>query len=64
MIKITFFTSFFCLYEMMYVNYISCGHDFTVYEGQIIMLYALNLHSAVCQLYHNKMDKKMSFYHT
>ena len=43
---------------MMYVNYISCGHDFTVYEGKIIMLYAFNLHSAVCQLYHNKMDQK------
>ena len=56
------FCLFFCLYEMMDVNYISCGHHFTIYEGQIFMLYTLNLHSAVCQLYHNKMDlKKWAF---
>lgn len=52
------FCLFFCLYEMMDVNYISCGHHFTIYGGQIFMLYTLNLHSAVCQLYHNKMDLK------
>ena len=28
-----------------------------MYESQIIMLYTLNLNTAVCQLYHNKTGK-------
>ena len=29
-----------------------------MYVNQIIMLYTLNLYSAVCQLYINKMERK------
>ena len=29
-----------------------------VYTGQIIVLYALNLHCAICQLDHNKTGRK------
>ena len=39
------------------------GYHFTIYVNQIIMLYALNLYSDVCQLFLNKTGKnnKMNF---
>ena len=40
---------------MMNVNQMFCGDHFTVYLSQIIVLYTLNLHSVVCQLYLNKL---------
>ena len=33
-------------------------NHFMMYISQIIMLYTLNLHSAVCQLYLNKTERK------
>ena len=54
--KKTFFSSFVvCLYEMMNVNQTFCDDHFTIYLSQIIVLYTLNLHSVVCQLYLNKL---------
>ena len=35
-----------------------CDNHFMLYVTHIIMLYTLNLHSAVCQLYLNKTTKK------
>ena len=34
-----------------------CDKHFMMYVGQIIMLYMLNLYSAVCQLYLNKTER-------
>ena len=42
---------------MMDVNETYCGHHFTIYVSQTIMLYTLNLYSDVCQLYVNKTGK-------
>ena len=36
------------LYEMVEVHQIYCGNHFMMDESQIIMLYSLNLYSAVC----------------
>ena len=38
------------------LNY--CGNHFMMYVSQIIILYTLNLHSAICQLYLNKPKGK------
>ena len=35
-----------------------CDNHFMMYVRQIIMLYTLNLSSAVCQLYLNKTGEK------
>lgn len=40
---------------MMNANQTFCGDHFTIYLSQIIILYTLNLHSAACQLYINKL---------
>ena len=42
----------------MDVHWIYCGHHFMMYVSQIIMLYTLNLYSAVCQFYLNKTGRK------
>ena len=34
-----------------------CDNNFMMYVSQIIMLYILNLHTAVCQLYLNKSGR-------
>ena len=44
---------------MMDVNQIYCGSHVTIYVSQIIMLYTLNIYSAVCKLYLNKTGKKI-----
>ena len=43
---------------MMNVHCTYCGHHFMMYVSQIIMLYTLNLYSAVCQLYLKKTGRK------
>ena len=48
----------FCIHEMMDVPLTYCGHHFMMCISQIIMLYTLNLYSAVCQLYLNKIGRK------
>lgn len=35
------------------------GNHFTIYLSQVIMSDTLNLCSAVCQLYHNKTERKI-----
>ena len=40
---------------MMDVDQTYCGNDFTINVSQIIMLYTLNLYSAVYQLYPKKL---------
>ena len=35
-----------------------CSYHLLMYVIQIIMLYTLNLHSAVCELYLNKTGRK------
>lgn len=54
--KKAFFSLFFLsyLYEMMDVSITSCGNNFAIYVSQIIVLYTLNLYSAIGQLYQNK----------
>lgn len=47
------------LCEVMDVNKIYCGNHFAIYVSQIMMLHALNLYSAICQLYLNKTMGKM-----
>lgn len=49
------FSSF--LYEMMNINQIYYNNHFMIYTIQIIMLYALNVFSDVCQIPLNKMRK-------
>ena len=34
-----------------------CGIHFMIYVLQIVMLCTLNLHSTVCQLYHNELEE-------
>ena len=46
---------------MIDVNLTYCGNYFTIYVSQIIMLYSLNLYSAVCQLYPSKTGKKFPY---
>lgn len=41
----------------MDVGWTYCGNHFTIYVSQIIMLYALDLHSDICQLFLNKKKK-------
>lgn len=41
----------------MDVNQIYCGHHFTIYGSRVIVMYALSLHNAVCQLCINKTGK-------
>lgn len=43
----------------MDANYTYWGHHCTVFAGQAIMLYPLNLHSGVCQLDLNKTGKRI-----
>ena len=43
---------------MMDIHQTYCGHHFMMQVSQIIMLYTLNLHSAICQLYLNKTRRK------
>lgn len=43
---------------MMDCNYTYRGNHFTIYANQIIILYILNLYSAVCPLYLNKIGEK------
>ena len=38
--------------------FIYCGNHFIIYVSQVIMLHTLNLHSAICQLYLNKTERK------
>ena len=38
------------IYEMIYTQQTYCDNHFMMYVSQIIMLYTLNLYSAVCQL--------------
>ena len=45
----------------MDVQYTYCGKHFMMYVGQIIMLYTLILHSAICQLYINKTGREKKF---
>ena len=46
------------LYEMMDVHS-SYSHLFMTYASQLITLYTLNLHGAVCQLSLNKTGRKI-----
>ena len=43
---------------MMDVHYTYCATHFMIYMSQIIMLYSLNIYSAVCQLYFHKTGRK------
>ena len=45
----------------MYVHQTYCGHHEMTYVSQTIMLYTLNLYSAVCQLliHLNKPERKL-----
>ena len=45
------------LYVMMGVHQACCDNHLVVCMNQIIMLYILRLHTAVCQLYLNKTEK-------
>ena len=47
-----------CLYKMTDVHWTYCGNHFLMYLSQIIMLYIINLYSAVCQLYLKTERKK------
>ena len=47
-----------CLYKMTDVHWTYCGNHFLMYLSQIIMLYIINLYSAVCQWYLNKTRRK------
>ena len=42
----------------MDINWTYCGYLFTVYENQAIMLYTLNLNSAICNFIFVKLDPK------
>ena len=46
------------VYEMRDVHCICYDNHFMMYVSQIIMLYAVNLYSAVCQLYFNTTGRK------
>ena len=48
----------FYLYEKMDISWTYCGNHFTIYVNHTIMLYALNLHSDVCQLFLNTTGKE------
>lgn len=48
------------LYEMMDDRLTYCGNHFIRYINQTTMLYALNLHSDVCQLFLSKTGEKVS----
>ena len=43
---------------MMDVHWTYCDNHFVMYVNQIMVLYILNLHSATCQLYLNKTERK------
>ena len=55
--KEKYFFLFFHLCEMINVHE-TCGNHFMIYGSQIIMLYTLNLYSAVYQLCLNKTARK------
>ena len=40
-----------------------CDSHFMMYVSQIFRLYSLNLYSAVCQLYRNKIGRKKSLHY-
>ena len=44
---------------MIGVHSTYCGNHFMMYVSQIVMLYTLNLHSAVYQLYLNTTERKI-----
>ena len=44
---------------MMEVNSTYWGHHFAIYVCQINMLHILNVYSDVCQLYLNRIEKKI-----
>ena len=46
------------LHERVNVRGMHCGNNFMMCVNQIIMLYLLNLYTAVCQLYLNKIGRK------
>ena len=58
-----FFSSFFLLslHDKMDVSQAYCGNPFTIHVTQTIMLYVLNLHSGVSQLFPNKTGIKLIF---
>lgn len=47
------------VYEVMGVHSTYCGNHFMTYASQNVILYILNLHSAICQLYLNKSGREM-----
>ena len=63
---IQIFSYFFNFYVMMDIHEACCDNHLMICMNQIIMiimLYILSLHTAVCQLYLNKTERKISSSH-
>ena len=52
------FLSFSFILYLCEVMDVHCGDHFMMYVSQIMILYTLNLYSAICQLYLNKTGRR------